>query len=377
MALQSNILASAEEKEQTDFEKRNLDLALPDSPAFTVLGLTPHSVVRPSSPRELATSLLNGVDPRGNLQTGVAVDTVPYLLFEGKQLQLKDYEGTYFKRFLARTQTSLALVKGTSEGDKSSRLSLGFRMTPWDEGDPHLDQELRDCFAQASQKSLPEPDPVLNKNNVDDITPVTQKDLKEMKSQLLEKSDPEKLFANAISDCRAAARDRNWNAAAWTIGVAPTWISETGTLGSLQGDGVGLWTSLSYGFKGIKFLDLEHKAQTIFHVRYRSNEHVSDSSTKGAFFEQESVLVGTRFRVGTQKFNVSLEGDFVHADPKTSKPNDYYRMVVGADILLGGNVWLEFALGGEADNRTGNHVFVLPLLKWGLPSESSFAPPKL
>lgn len=47
-----------------------LDLAVPDSPAFAILGLSPETVVRPSSPRDLATTLLNGVDRRGNLQSG-------------------------------------------------------------------------------------------------------------------------------------------------------------------------------------------------------------------------------------------------------------------------------------------------------------------
>src|SRR5690606_35054097 len=47
-----------------------LDLAVPDSPALAILGLSPETVVRPGTPRDLATTVLNGVDRRGNLQSG-------------------------------------------------------------------------------------------------------------------------------------------------------------------------------------------------------------------------------------------------------------------------------------------------------------------
>src|SRR4051812_10026938 len=59
----------------------DVDLSVPDSPAFIALGLSPETVVRPTSPREFATSLLNGVGQDGHLQTGVAVDVVPYLVY--------------------------------------------------------------------------------------------------------------------------------------------------------------------------------------------------------------------------------------------------------------------------------------------------------
>src|SRR5918911_17393 len=41
------------------------DLGVPESPAFTVLGLNPQTVVRPTSPKEFATAFLNGLDEHG------------------------------------------------------------------------------------------------------------------------------------------------------------------------------------------------------------------------------------------------------------------------------------------------------------------------
>jgi hypothetical protein len=76
-----------------ELKARMVDLAVPDSPAFTVLGLTPEEIAPPTTGRALAASLLNGVDRRGVLQSGVAVDTLPYLALAGHLLTLDGYRG--------------------------------------------------------------------------------------------------------------------------------------------------------------------------------------------------------------------------------------------------------------------------------------------
>jgi hypothetical protein len=74
----------------------SLDLSVPDSPAFKILGLTPNKVDRPSSPREFAASIINGIDTNGNFQSGIALDTAPYLLFNAKNISLEEeYQKNY------------------------------------------------------------------------------------------------------------------------------------------------------------------------------------------------------------------------------------------------------------------------------------------
>jgi hypothetical protein len=128
-----------------------LDFSVPESPAFAVLGFTPERVARPTSPRELAANLLNGVDDRGNLQTGIALDTTPYLLFRGGEVTLRAYRDDYLTRLAARTQFSLGTTKGTSSDDKSVRLGLGVKTTFWDAGDTRDDEEFTDCLMGAHE----------------------------------------------------------------------------------------------------------------------------------------------------------------------------------------------------------------------------------
>ena len=124
----------------------SLDLAVPEAPAFAVLDLTPESVVRPTSPRDFATSVLNGVDHNGNFQSGLAIDTSPYMLARGPVFTLDQYQHDIVSRMLARTMLSLATAKGASGDDKSVRIALGASLTPWDTGDPRLDADLLKCL---------------------------------------------------------------------------------------------------------------------------------------------------------------------------------------------------------------------------------------
>ena len=123
---------------------KGVDLSVPESPAFTALGLTPQEVIRPSSPRALATELLNGVDANGNPQNGLALDMSPFLLIRGDGFSLQDYQKDTFNvnRLLARTQLSIATAKGASDDDEAIRASLGLRLTPWDLGDPRMNEDL-------------------------------------------------------------------------------------------------------------------------------------------------------------------------------------------------------------------------------------------
>ena len=93
------------------------DLAVPDSPAFTVLGISPQNVTRPTSPKDLAASLLNGLDQNGNFQTGIALDTAPFLLIAGSKLTIADYAQHYVTRLFSRIETSLGTTRGTSEAE--------------------------------------------------------------------------------------------------------------------------------------------------------------------------------------------------------------------------------------------------------------------
>lgn len=357
----------------------NVDLAVPESPAFTVLGLTPETVVRPNSPRQFATALLSGVDRNGNFQSGTALDTVPYLLLAGKELTLNKYQTSYKLRLASRTQLSFATTKGASEEDKSVRLSLGVRMTLWDKGDPRTDSKLMTCFDDASRKylgALVTPDIL----PLDQLPPTATEDEKLQSVRAWAKYEQQEAAANptrlAESEaCRAESRKRNWNKSSWIVAYAPSWISTSGETKNFKWNGGGIWTSVAYGFEG--FPGLEKNSQIIFHGRYRSNEQVPDPAKKGSFLSQDSLFLGARVRVGNENSTGSFEGVFVRSRPEGKSFDNSARYSVGLERRIAENLWFALAFGGENGRADGrNKGFVLTSFKWGFSEKRPLPAPK-
>ena len=345
----------------------NVDLSVPESPAFTVLGLTPDTVVRPGSPRQFATALLSGVDRNGNFQTGTALDTVPYLLLAGKDMTLGDYRSSYKIRLASRTQFSFATTKGASEEDKSVRLSLGLRMTLWDKGDPRFDRILIDCFRRLSRNFFTAAgDPALAPDELpENLTPAQRaKAIEVYEAYKARETQANVVRLEASDQCRDDSRKRNWNRSSWIIAYAPSWISTDGSTKNFKWNGGGVWTSLAYGFEG--FPALEKHSQIIFHARYRNKEQVPDPENEGSFISQDSFFLGTRMRVGNENATGSFEGVFVRSRPEGKVFDNSARYSAGLERRIAENLWFGIAFGGETGRADGkNKGFVLTSFRWG------------
>ena len=333
----------------------NADLAVPESPAFTVLGVTPQTVAHPTIPREFATSLLNGVDERGNFQTGLALDFVPYLTFFGKDTSLFSYAHHPMERFLARTQISFATTKGVTDEDKSTRLALGLRMTIFDKGDPRVDPELEKCYT----KALSHPD-----FETEEFVILPEDNDAEKGKKLRKRGER---VAQLIEVCDVKARKDNWNASAWIVGLAPSWISKTGATKDYVWNGGGFWSTIGYGFENVEAL--KNNSQLLFHVRYRNNELVPDADDPTLFFSQDSLYLGTRLRIApgeTAKSIFSLEGTYIRSRKDKGEWDNSRRFSLGFERRIAENIWFALSVGGQGGRSDGvNHAFVLSSFKWG------------
>jgi hypothetical protein len=359
----------------------SVDMSVPESPAFTVLGLTPQTVIRPTSPRAFATSLLNGVDPNGNFQSGLAMDFVPYLLVAGDELTLRKYQTSGVVRLLARSQFSFASAKGATEDDKSLRLALGLNVALWDRGDPRLDEQLMTCLGTFLR--LPPAPPQLECELPDNPTPADraafaqcQQNIQSIQEQRTAQIQEITEFNNNVSTkCRDEAQKRNWNRSSWIIGGAPSWISEDGQTKNLHWNGGGFWTSLAYGFEGVP--GLEDRSQLILHSRYRNREQVPDPDTTGAFLSQDSLFFGARFRHGSPTFNGSFEYTFLRSRFAGLKFDNSSRLSLGFERRIAGDTWFNLSLGGETGRVDGrNNGFVLTSFKWAFSDRQNVPAPQ-
>ena len=341
----------------------NIDLSVPESPAFTVLGVTPNAIARPGTPREFATSLLNGLDKNGNFQTGLAIDTAPYMLFNGQNVTLQDYNDYYLTRLLSRTQFSLASTKGAASDDTATRLALGLNVTLWDKGDARVyhpkrgpDGDVLTCFKaniqppDAPSSAMPSPA---------EIAAINAKAI---------------AANNRVADaCRDKVRKANWNATGWVIAYAPSWITKNGQNTALKWNGGAFWSSFAYGFDGLP--SLQKIAQLIVHARYRSNEQVVDRARAGRFISQNSSFFGGRFRAGNPAFAFNFEASYVRNRIAPGRTFTSGRYAFGAEARITDNFYLVVTGGnGPGDAGAPNKGFFMSSFKYGFNKKSQLNP---
>ncbi len=330
-----------------------VDLAVPESPAFSALGVTPDQVARPTSARDLATSLLNGIDRAGNLQTGVAVDAAPFMLLAGSTMSLRQYQepGEYLTRFLARWQVSFASTKGGGAGDPSARVALGTRVTLFDAGDPRMDATLLGCLVREAARVLDSAPP---------ISPMATSEEREIAL-----AGREALVREGVGPCRDAAARRRWNRTAWTAGLAPTWTSADGTASNLGYSGTALWTSVGYGFEDLPVLE-EH-AMVAFYLKRRGREIAPDQLVPGAFVTQDTVSAGARLLFGSAHSQFNFETLWVRNTRLDLLEDRYWNVSMGLEQRLTGNIWLSLAVGRQvARAPVASQMSVVSAFNWGL-----------
>ena len=330
-----------------------LDLSVPASPAFAMLGLTPETVLRPGNVRALAASVLNGVDPSGTLQSGVAIDVAPYFAAQGRHITLQEYLDKPAVRFLSRLQVSAATAKAASGGDDAMRLGGGIRLTFWDRGDYRQNTSFREELSGARRAVVKEMEAA---GIVESPLPL---------QAAAYDADLDRRLRLRTTEIRERYRKANWNNSALALGAAATWISKTGSVNALSKTGGAIWTSLAYGFEGVR--GLEDTSQLIVHARYRTGDRVPDPQTEGEFLTQDSTLAGARLRIGAVDTNASFEAVYLRAEP-TGRPVDSFARLAGDfEHRLFENVWLQLAVGGESGRFDDEQrLFVLTTLKFAV-----------
>lgn len=107
------------------------ELRAPSSPAFTLLGITPSDIARPSSPKELAATLANGFD-----SDGLALEFLPAEIF-GSQDPIKFQAGSSALDLLKPDplweEFTISIAKASIEdlggmGQSGDRYGFGFRV---------------------------------------------------------------------------------------------------------------------------------------------------------------------------------------------------------------------------------------------------------
>jgi len=341
-------------------ERAMPDLSVPESPAFTLLGVTPANVTRPGTPRAFAASLLDAIDKNGTLQNGIAIDTAPLL----NGTTLADYRNCYLKRFLANLQLSVATTKG-KEKDAATQTGLGLHLVLYNGDDPRLNNGVLNA-TRAIYDSL------YTAWKIDPQTPPERLALFETAvGKALTNSA---IFARfkqrveALGDPgKSKFRERDH---VWTAAAALSNRSETSTIQTLRYNGWGAWSSYSIG------LGKSSPNQLILHARVRFDERTAALKDSVAVVDYYHLL-GVRFRTNISKVKVSAEGavtnskttiEVQHSKDIMSRQVNYAAGGIFSVVMearLNPNLWLNLSLYSEAfkENKVNTFGFKTAL-KW-------------
>lgn len=338
-----------------------IDMAIPESPAFAVLDVTPEKVIRPASGRALATSILNGLDSEGNLQRGFALDTRPYLLANGDDLSLQDYRTNGMKRALARLSLSLATASGESDDDQADRYSVGLRWTAFDNGDPRLNAQLSQCF-----------------RNVLSLT--DEDDGETLEEELTPRDDRDAALTRRVNDeCISRFERQAWNASSLDFGIA---LTQADVAGMDNNDGNAVW--ISYTCCGtpnfdsaVPAADAEpdiKKWQLIAHLRATDDELVADQSAPGGYLIQDSQSIGLRIKYGGPRAALTFEMSYTDASPIGMESREKTRASIGTEFRMYDNTWLQVAAGKTFNSGTteDDDPFFSGQVRWAFSEERLF-----
>ncbi len=358
--------APAQNQQTANAANLNVNYTIPDSPAFTLLGVNPDKIERPATPRDLATSLLNGLDENGHFQSGLALDIDPFMLLRGKATSITAYDHLYI-RWLANSQLSVGTTKGTTSDDTSTKLGLGLHTLLWNRKDPRLDKTLTAAFTKAGT------DVLLRIPETCGPIPAGDKDaVEKCETKML------KVIEDAIAPRKKELEDKYWNSSYLAAAAAIALVSQSGSLDSMKWNGAGAWTTLAYGFEDASDKNFFRKhAELSFHAEWRNNESVTDPTNNGQTFLRNSELGGLRLLLGSSSNNGSFETVYRHSHPKDPVRVDenYARLTAGVEHKVSDQLWLNFSVATDAGRGAGKDKLVVSSnFKWGTSNNPTIKP---
>jgi len=351
-----------------------MDLSLPASPAFNVLGLSPDKIERPTTLRKLGTSLIRALGNDGKLVKGVALDVNPVLLLAPEWIRAGDAYGSgpdqedlnmtnYPKRLAARTTLSLASTDADASG--ASRAAWGIRIGLIDEADPGLFyQGVAKCLRESAQ-------PVAGGRHsgyVDD-------DKKKANPAL------DKCLDDEWKHPTLASTKPLWARFSLYAGFGQSWYSRSGSLTDHAPDVKTAWLTTSYGMNSTTIKDGGPDVRVLLqgYLERKINDRTADPNDATKLLRQNSTQAILRLKGGNAIWHLFAEAGGSRVKLANDTTENLKHFALGAEYNLGkmlgmndsGNEsWLQlgyvnergFSNGKDSTGVTMNFKFGVPFL---------------
>lgn len=291
----------------TPLREIRLDVAGPESASFTALGVAPFVTAQALS---------------------------------GSGITLGKYQRSHPERIASRLQLSLAVSRGESAQNRSTRIAPTLRIVFHEQRDPRVHRgpgSLKDCF---ERRVTPPETPPAAQRGQPDVEERYRAALQETVRQDMElcQDDPE-----------VAAY--TWNATGIALGISPSLRNDADDLGSLNRKGLVVFVTGSFGFdrRGTRptYIPsfLGSHAQVLAQVLYRHNEPLQDPQRPGSFTNADELIASLRLRGGTSRLNANLEAALIRDSFRGQQNDVLTRLSLGVDSHLARGTWLSLSVG--------------------------------
>jgi hypothetical protein len=331
--------AAAGDSVRSTAAAQNSIFAVPESPAFTYLGMSPTRIARPTTARDLGVQLLDGVDSLGRSVQGFAIEVTPWLLRPAWQITLDDYRKSRLKYMFANLQMSLGTVK-TSGDSASTDMAFGLRVTLIDHGDPMLSKEYEDGLVKIL-KNGPSPDVVLDDHRMAEFNAAKSAKIGALRQQWL--------------------RER-WNAARLVLAGATGLRLLESQLDRSYGLGGGVWMSGAAPVSGW--------GQLLGMVQWNYRRAL------GASPKQSLLSYGARINAGSERANAYAEVVSMNElNARSGADASSGQWSGGVEFRLAAGLWAATGLGSNFGLEAGaDRVVVVANLRWAVSGKSRIDP---
>lgn len=377
-------------EQYTRLRDTRIDVAGPEPASFTALGVAPFFTAQSLASSDLAIAAAQVFDDQGHPRGALGIDFAPVSLSESR-LDLADYQHNREKRFVSRIQLSMAVSKGESDDDRSTRFAPTLRIVLHEQRDPRVHRgpgSLKDCFerhvsppedARIKLAELAAQLKAVDRLLQDPNTEPTQRqqaqqqhDALQAQWQASQAAYRAALHETVRAGMRACRDDPQiaaytWNATGHAIGISPTFRTLSDGLGALEPRGFVAFATTAYGFDALgthpdyapSFLG--RHAQILGQVLYRHNEPLQDPRQPRTFVDADEVVISARLRGGTSPWNANLEAAVLHDWFKDRDDDSFYKLSAGTDLHLGKGLWMSLSIGrtfwrGAITNQTSGGV---------------------
>jgi len=324
---------------QENAAKAWVDYAVPDMPAFAILGSEPTTVLRPTSAREVGVAIANFLSNGQVLPKAFAAEFAPYMLLANKSLS--DYQ-----RKLCCYRTRLSI--GTRANDNGgTEIGLGLRFTLWDKSDLRTDAEFQKRVIRAvrAEKAIRDEydrmytsrglkkDPDSFQRILDAAVEIAL-DSSERRVSLLGIVDAKHDSASVatvnrvISADREMAKDTKWNEGILEVGVAIMASSPDSTAKRLNTDRYALWLSGALPMVG-------NSGQAIGSLKASASRDAGDRRWGSEGSLSVRFYAGKNSHKGYLGFDGSI-GTRMHA---------VFNVNLGGELNLANGLWIDFSVG--------------------------------